>query len=627
MERKPSNAPSGAPTQPTGGSATLGSPAKVAATRQPQPHLVMPKRPLSAYNLFFKETHERIKRQVAAGGDVVPDDYTSNLEAALQRTGPKKAKTAAFQATATTIAARWQALPADKRSVYEELADAEMERYRDAKYEYQRQQCRLQAWQEQQQKQQEAEQGKPPAMAPSSLRAPVQQPQIPLEQAAAVGLLSDSARTTLPSDSEDSLRSGTIGMQYASSRRASDPLLGRLAARDPYFSYQGQYASGGRPSLLRHERAQQYPASAGAAAAFFPLPPPYSTTAVAQQEDDERLRRRLQASRQQPAVGGGSLDSATGALPSTGGLVYSDSTQQQQARLMEREQRISSLLEMQRLANAREQQRRLSLLQGSRAAAVYPPSAPLSPSTLASRHEQGVRASQSPHYALDAYAATAAQSHEQDRAALRRQAIDYLLSSSSSSGLQGTTGAGVAAAASLPLSPSRRTISPSERQHASLLVPSGMGSMDLTGMSTLDRRPSVLVQGAASAATPPPVGLRRDSLCLGAGSGGGGPMETGLPSTTGAADTAAERALQSLRLAQAEYERAAARLEYERAKELAFQAGLQRGIQWRQGDSRSSSVGGATDNVAGSTGHFLPLQRPATDEQQEEPLDERKQPS
>ena len=94
------------------------------------------RRPLSAYNLFFKEERARILQELDEGRP--RPDYIANSEAALKRVKNGSKAAAKFQAIASTIAGRWKALSAQKRVPYEELAAEEMERYKERKDEFHR---------------------------------------------------------------------------------------------------------------------------------------------------------------------------------------------------------------------------------------------------------------------------------------------------------------------------------------------------------------------------------------------------------------------------------------------------------------------------------------------------------
>ena len=93
------------------------------------------RRPLSAYNLYFRSEREVIRGEVNQGH--APQDYTKHVDAALKRLKGKQGA-AEFQAVASTIAARWKALPAEERTKYEKMADAEMEEYKERKFQYHR---------------------------------------------------------------------------------------------------------------------------------------------------------------------------------------------------------------------------------------------------------------------------------------------------------------------------------------------------------------------------------------------------------------------------------------------------------------------------------------------------------
>lgn len=89
------------------------------------------RRPLSAYNLFFRDQREEMKRQVLMGD--IPQDYKEQFEAALKRLEGKRTS-AEFQAAASTIAIRWKNLDPDRKGRYEKRADRELELYRERKY-------------------------------------------------------------------------------------------------------------------------------------------------------------------------------------------------------------------------------------------------------------------------------------------------------------------------------------------------------------------------------------------------------------------------------------------------------------------------------------------------------------
>lgn len=81
----------------------LGKPAKM---RKPKD---MPRRPLSAYNIFFKEERTKMIREASKGG---------------------AATTVGFEALAKTIGQRWKILREREANRYKDLAKADMERYR-----------------------------------------------------------------------------------------------------------------------------------------------------------------------------------------------------------------------------------------------------------------------------------------------------------------------------------------------------------------------------------------------------------------------------------------------------------------------------------------------------------------
>jgi hypothetical protein len=88
------------------------------------------------FGVVFRDERQRILVEIEK--QTPPDDYTSNLTAALKRLDGKRTGAAKFQAIARTVASRWSALSDRDKEPFQKLAKQEMANYKIKKGEYQR---------------------------------------------------------------------------------------------------------------------------------------------------------------------------------------------------------------------------------------------------------------------------------------------------------------------------------------------------------------------------------------------------------------------------------------------------------------------------------------------------------
>jgi HMG (high mobility group) box len=93
-----------------------------------------PKRPLSAYNIFFKEERQRILDEIPEQSADAADEGKPPVKRRKRKRNPHGK--IGFESLAKVIGQRWQGLTSDKLAYYKHQSEADKERYRKEMAEY-----------------------------------------------------------------------------------------------------------------------------------------------------------------------------------------------------------------------------------------------------------------------------------------------------------------------------------------------------------------------------------------------------------------------------------------------------------------------------------------------------------
>jgi HMG (high mobility group) box len=211
-----------------------------------------PKRPLSAYNFFFKEEREKILRVVLAEdpanvvNDPESEDYLNDeILGRLRKEGGK----VSFEEMGKLIGQRWKKIDPDRLARYSELASEDTERYKKE----------MQTYNGRQEAKMRSEALKPPAAFPNSM---------PQDKAGGqpnnLGAYSDAMSSAFANAGGMPQPSYPYGMEFGGYG---------MGMYNPYAGYPGM--GGGNPEAMAQQlgggmdgsaaAAQQYARNAGAA--------------------------------------------------------------------------------------------------------------------------------------------------------------------------------------------------------------------------------------------------------------------------------------------------------------------------------------------------------------------------
>lgn len=205
----------------------------------------MPKRPLSAYNLFFRDERERLLSAGRSGDSNKKPEAASNEKSKSGGKKSKKTSGIGFANLAKTIAAKWKELSDEVKAPYEKIAAEEKKVYDAAVAE----------WRVKQKAKKKAQAAEKKAAEESRMVAMREPPLVPnlFSSERSLGSFSDSSNP-YPSEWFHTHQEGEHSERSASERGTVPPVVDASPTAADRRAYDAASAWGGRHDSYYHQR-------------------------------------------------------------------------------------------------------------------------------------------------------------------------------------------------------------------------------------------------------------------------------------------------------------------------------------------------------------------------------------
>jgi len=205
----------------------------------------MPKRPLSAYNLFFRDERERLLSAGRSGDSNKKPEAASNEKSKSGGKKSKKTSGIGFANLAKTIAAKWKELDDGVKAPYEKIAAEEKKVYDEAVAE----------WRVKQKAKKKAQAAEKKAAEESRMVAMREPPLVPnlFSSERSLGSFSDTSNP-YPSEWFHTNQEGEVSERSASERGSVPPVVDASPTAADRRAYDAAAAWGGRHDSYYYQR-------------------------------------------------------------------------------------------------------------------------------------------------------------------------------------------------------------------------------------------------------------------------------------------------------------------------------------------------------------------------------------